>query len=127
MSRADKKKLSEYFIIAVSVIFLFTFFDYIIHNFLDSKFLWSVPFSYFTNKLIFGIPIFFALLVLLNKFLYKNREALVILITSLLLQLRYFSSESYSFAFALTYFFIHSIILYIVIKWFTHIREDGIL
>lgn len=90
----------------LGIIGIFTLFDYIAHFFeLFMPHIDVLPVGYFLNKIIFGV---IALYVLVNVIKIKN-EILLSIITAVILQFRYFQTQSYN---NMTMIIAHAVFLY---------------
>lgn len=107
----------------VLIILLFTALDYVGHSILETSYqLDKVPASYFTNKILYGIPILLIAVWLWDKKIInfgKGKYFKTFILTAIVvlaLQFRYYYQYSSNFNYAII--ILHYIILAPLIYWF---------
>lgn len=110
MKRSKKRGLQKYFMISIvvlSVILVFTLFDYLIHTLKNE---YSVPSYYYRNKIIYGTIIGFITYLFIKKQEPFRKSLIFSGVIAVLLQVRY-TIEGYPLDFVVLFLFIHFLIL----------------
>ena len=111
-SNLNFKRILSVVLSIITIILIFAFFDYLVHQLSAEYF---VPDYYFTNKIIYGCLWGFVFYFLLRK-LKTNivfKSAVFSALISIVLQVRYFY-EGYSMKFVIEFLFYHFFILWVV-------------
>ena len=104
----NKKRLLSIFVVVLGIILIFTFIDFLIHLLKEE---YAVPSYYFRNKIIYGTIIGFFSYLVFRKQKLLIKSFLFSLITSILLQIRYFL-EGFPLSFVILFLVVHFIILF---------------
>jgi len=104
------RKLILSFFLILSIVLVFTFFDYLSHQY-DTEY--SVPSRYFPNKIIFGSIFGFFIFLLLGKQNPFEKSLIFSFTVSVFLQIRYFL-EGYPKDFVFLFLGVHFVLLFLV-------------
>ncbi|MBS3092068.1 hypothetical protein J4466_01470 [Candidatus Pacearchaeota archaeon] len=99
----NKKVFIWILLLALVIITIATGIDYYIHT-LEEEY--TVPSTYFTNKIIYGGLFIFIILIIFRKLHPSNKAIIAALVTSLLLEVKY-TLQGYPKVFLIIFIFIH--------------------
>jgi len=110
MKRVKSNKVKKYsflFLLVIGIIIVFTLIDYLVHSLSEE---YSVPGSYFRNKIIFGTIIGYIALLIAMKWKIWKKALFMSAVVSVLLQTRYYL-EGYPKEFVFEFMLWHFLML----------------